>query len=225
MKSLIPLMLTFFVFVGCAAPQYRTPRVAVMDFENATSAPEHRGVSVTVSELLTNMMANTNSLYVVDRQDMNRFIGARYRFDNQRLRYDRWKEIGDKLDVDYFVAGAVSSLQNNFIINGRLYSVATGQVVPGTGRQVPVSRVEDIYPAAELLSRFLIGQIERRRPMIPQGMPGQAMQYGMQQPVAQYGAQPQPAVSYNNAAAAPAGYPQYSAPANYAAANGWGQAK
>jgi len=166
-KPLIPLILAVLVLQGCT--HYGPPRVAVMDFENATATPEYRALSVTVSELLTNMMANTNDrfvLYVVDRQDVNRFLGARYRNNPQHLRYDRWKEIGNRLDVDYFVSGAVSRLQDNFIINGRLYSVATGQVVPGSGKQVAVSRIEDVYPATEALAKYLTYQIQRRRQML-----------------------------------------------------------
>ncbi|OPZ11626.1 MAG: hypothetical protein BWZ10_02169 [candidate division BRC1 bacterium ADurb.BinA364] len=154
--------LSAMLLAGCAAPQVK--RVAIMDFENATGNPANEGLSLAVPEYLMGIMANEKPISLIERQDMNRYLGARYGDDFKRLRYDRWREIGQRLRADYFITGSVSMLENNFIVTARLYSVATGQVVPGSAKTVSCARAADIYPSMRPLSEWFVYQIKHRQP-------------------------------------------------------------
>ena len=81
-------------------------------------------------------------------------------------RHERWREIGQKLNADYFITGSVSMLENNFIMTARLYSVTTGKVVPGSAKTVSCSRAAELYPQARILAKSLIYQIESRQPRV-----------------------------------------------------------
>ena len=67
--------------------------------------------------------------------------------------------IGKKLKADYLVVGSISRLQENFIINARLFSVATGEIVPGTSRTRSCRRESDLYPLIQSLAHFMGYQV------------------------------------------------------------------
>jgi TolB-like protein len=163
MKRTIAVALTAIFLFGCAG--FQAPkRVGIMDFENSTGDPKYDGLSTAIPEYLTGFMANAERIYLVERQDMNRYLGARYEEDLRQLRHERWQEIGQRLAADYFIAGSVSLLENNFIVSARLFSVTTGQIVPGSADQVSCARAADLYPQVGRMARHFIYQIQHRQP-------------------------------------------------------------
>ena len=164
MRSIIVMCAVVFLLGGCSTHHKRY--VAVMDFENNVPGETYAGLATAIPEFLMESFTNAERIGLVERQDMNRFLGARYGEDYQRLRHDRWREIGQKLDADYFITGSISMLENNFIMTARLYSVTTGKVVPGSAKTVSCARAAELYPQARILAKSLINQIESLQPKV-----------------------------------------------------------
>ena len=175
-RLLPALLLIAFMASACArGPVIRDRRVVVMDFENATHDAQYDGLAKGLAEMLTALLVNQDRVAVVERQDL---AGS---FAMARGDASRWYEIARKADLDYLVTGSVSSLDSNFVVNARLLSVSTGQIVKGSSITRSCNRVEDLYPVMEAVARnmgyslkFLAEQHDRQalgQPMIAEGAP------------------------------------------------------
>ena len=67
--------------------------------------------------------------------------------------------MGRRMGVNYLVAGSVTRLDGTFVVNARLVSTATGEIVPGTSTFRYCPREADLYPAMQSISRFMSYQI------------------------------------------------------------------
>lgn len=133
----------------------RPRRVAVMEFEIAIPGEDNEHHAKTVPELLTASLSNDNRIGVVERYDVQRGITAiDPGRDPQKL-----QKLGRQLNADYLVEGSLSKLEDNFILNARLFSVATGETVPGTSYFKSFQREEDLYPSIQSVSRFMAYQV------------------------------------------------------------------
>lgn len=133
----------------------RPRRVAVMEFEIAIPGEDNQHHVKTVPELLTASLANDKRIGVVERYDVQQGIAtvAPGR-DPQKL-----QKLGRQLNADYLVEGSLSKLEDNYILNARLFSVATGETVPGTSYFKSFQREEDLYPSIQSVSRFMAYQV------------------------------------------------------------------
>ena len=71
-------------------------------------------------------------------------------------------DLGKRLGLDYFVMGSVGQLDRTYILNAHLFSVSTGELVPGTQQTKFCTRVEDLYPCMESVGRFMAYQVAER---------------------------------------------------------------
>ena len=65
----------------------------------------------------------------------------------------------------------MSQLENNLIVNARLFSVARGQVVPGTSYYVHCARQADLYPGIKKMAQWFVFQIQGRQPPSGEAQP------------------------------------------------------
>lgn len=133
----------------------RPRRVAVMEFEIAIPGGDDQHHAKTVPELLTASLSNDKRIGVVERFDVQQGMAAiDPGRDPQKL-----QKLGRQLSADYLVEGSLSKLEDNYILNARLFSVATGETVPGTSYFKSFQREEDLYPSIQSVSRFMAYQV------------------------------------------------------------------
>lgn len=147
----LPLLLA----LGCSrGPALRDPRVLVMNFENTI---ENHGSTVytrSLAEMMTSCLANYPRVAIVERQDLTSL------FEKLQNSPKRWQEIGRKAKVDYVIAGSIARLDQNFILNARLLSVATGDIVRGSSVTRYCKREEDLYPVVQAMSRIMAAHLK-----------------------------------------------------------------
>lgn len=155
--ALIPVLLIALIALpafGCQMDP-RPRRVAVMEFEIAIPGDNNQHHSRTVPELLTASLSNDKRIGVVERYDVQQGLAAvDPGRDPQKL-----QRLGRQLNADYLVEGSLSKLEDNYILNARLFSVATGETVPGTSYFKSFQREEDLYPSIQSVSRFMAYQV------------------------------------------------------------------
>ena len=98
--------------------------------------------------MLTANLVNYPRVSVVERQQ-NPVVGQR-----------DWLAAGRQAGVDYVIAGSISKLNDNYILNARLLSMTTGQIVPGSSVTRSCDREEDLYPLAQAVARVLAGDLQ-----------------------------------------------------------------
>jgi len=119
------------LLLGCAT--YKK-RVVIMDFVNATNLPEYNVIArETVPEMLITDLTNWNSLRLLERQDIARYLNEIDNNMNNPNNLTRWQQLGKRMQADYFIAGSVAKLGNTFFVNIRIFNVETGKLVPGSG--------------------------------------------------------------------------------------------
>lgn len=157
-RSLIVLLAAIqLAAVGCA--RYEGPRrVAVIDFENTVADPQLTHLSQTMAEYLTASLVNDSRIVVVERREVTAAEGKGSLVAFLMGNPSKLKRLGKRIGADYIVVGSVSRLEENFVLTARLFSVATGTVVPGTSASKSCRREEDLYPLVESLSRFIAYQ-------------------------------------------------------------------
>jgi TolB-like protein len=150
LMALVPGLLAF----GCQADP-RPRRVAVMEFEIAIPGGDSQHHTRTVPELLTASLSQDKRVGVVERYDVQQGLAAL----GEGREPAKLQQLGRRLNADYLVEGSLSKLEDNYILNARLFSVATGETVPGTSYFKSFQREEDLYPSIQSVSRFMAHQV------------------------------------------------------------------
>lgn len=153
---LLPLLL---LSSGCT--MWGPRHVAVMNFENATGEARYDFLSTAVPEYLTNGLTNYKGIQLRERQSIQRFLTEveADRPDLESKRLSMWQKLGQRLEADFLIAGSVSRLNGNFILIARLFSVATGEVIPGSAVQRSCTNEIEIYNQSRTIAATLAGLI------------------------------------------------------------------
>lgn len=119
--------------------------VLVMDFETSEESLEK--YSTALAEMTTGAMANNPRVAVLERQDIRtREFGAPSYY---------WRKMGRKVGADYLMFGSIARLDDNYIVNARLYSCTTGEIVKGSSTTRACRREDDIYPSVQAISAVM----------------------------------------------------------------------
>lgn len=164
------------LLVGCAT-SHEHRRVAVLEFENTLTEPQYAQLSQSLAELMTASLANDGNIAVIERREMESAVAHKSMMDFLSGNSKSLRRLGKKVGADYLVVGSVAKLQDNFVVNARLFSTATGDIVPGSSQSKACRREEDLYPCVESLARFLgyqAGNYEERVRLANAGKPAAA---------------------------------------------------
>lgn len=161
MPRFILLLLCGLALGVLPACQLVPKRVAVMDFENATTDHRFDYVSTAVPECFISVMSQYPAVVMLERQDINQYLSEIDRNSGSR-NYTRWQQLGKRLGADYFVVGSVSRFGSRFLVQCRLFSVEKGRVIPGTARSRTCNAEEQIIDIVNLLGREMVGQVRPR---------------------------------------------------------------
>lgn len=137
---------------GCASA-IRDRRVLIMNFES--SVPGGTQYSASLAEIMTAYLVNAPRVGVLDRQDLGGLLSR-----TTGPRALRWQDIGRKADADYVIVGSIGRLDQNYLINARLLSVKTGEIVKGSAISRYAKREEDILPATQAICYVLAYQLK-----------------------------------------------------------------
>jgi TolB-like protein len=163
------LLLALALAVGCAhRPEIRDRRVVVMDFENTIPGPQTVPYSQALADMMTSELANYPRVAVIERQDLKNMT------EDHEVRSSRWYELGRKTGADYVIVGAIARLDRNYILNARLLSVETGQIISGSSVTRYCKREDDIYPVMQAAARVMAHHIKvlaERHDALAQGPP------------------------------------------------------
>lgn len=158
------LLAALSLFAGCALNAQ--PRVAVLNFENATGQEEFAFLEDAVPEYLIASLSRQNDPVILERQDARVYGSTSPVQDPLTTRKWLARQIRQ---AHFFIAGSVSRLETNFIITARLCDAANGEVLPGTAITLTCLREEDIYPRVQNMAAFFASQLRRRGVQTPLG--------------------------------------------------------
>jgi|GEM_PF-5940638 len=149
---------------GCQAPRgYR--RVAVPDFENSLPEERYAHLSATLAEQMSIALRENPRQYprvvVVERQEFRRTSALGRVTDLFQMSRSGLKQVGRRVGADYLVIGSVTPLEGDFVLSVYLYSVATGEPVPGTTFTNFAQREGDLYPCLQFLADQISYQVSR----------------------------------------------------------------
>lgn len=146
----------FLPLLTSCASALRDRRVLVMNFENAVPGGEKEAsYSNALAEMVTASLANSPRIALLDRQSLTGLLSQ-----TAGPKALLWQDIGRKAKADYVLVGSISRLEQNYLINARLLSVKTGEIVKGSSISRYARREEDIYPAVQAMCTVLSYQLK-----------------------------------------------------------------
>lgn len=119
---------------------------------------ESRGIEQHVADIamfsLSNSLSNHSYMELVERSQIEQIIQEQ-EFQLGDLTQDQGVRIGQLLNVDYVLLATMGRLGSNIIVNGRVVSVETGQVIGGREVICETCQEQDILEAVSMLSRLI----------------------------------------------------------------------
>jgi hypothetical protein len=116
-KIFIAVLLTLIFFIG--AGKANATKISVFNF--GTVNLEASGLGTTVTNLLTNVLKNDASIFLLDRKDLEAFLNFNDLQQNDQL--DNVVNIGTRLGLDFIIVGSVDKRGSAIYINCSLISI------------------------------------------------------------------------------------------------------
>lgn len=131
--------------------EYQKISLAILNIES-------RGIQQDVADIamfsMSNSLSNVGYLELVERSQIEQII-AEQEFQLGDLTQDEGVRIGQILNVDYVLLTTMGKLGENVIVNGRVVSVETGQVIGGREVICETCQDQDILDAVSMLSNLI----------------------------------------------------------------------
>jgi len=125
--------------------------LAILDIES-------RGIEQDIADIamfsLSNSLSNNGYLELVERSQIEQILQEQ-EFQLGDLTQDQGVRIGQLLNVDYILLASMGRLGDNIIVNGRVVSVETGQIIGGREVICETCQNQDILEAVSMLSRLI----------------------------------------------------------------------
>jgi TolB-like protein len=137
-------------------------RVMIMDFEHNSKLGDEQYLVTAIPEFLTATLGNEQICRLLERQDMRTyFMTFKPELTNEG-KWNKLKRFGEAIGADYLVLGSVSRLDDNYILEARLFSVRDGTIVPGTAVWQSCSSTREIFDKCRYIARFLAYQLAQQ---------------------------------------------------------------
>lgn len=118
---------------------------AVMRFE---SAGFDSGISMVVTDIFTNQIQANGKYRVMERSQMNKILSEQgFQGSGACSTTECAVEIGRLLSIDNMFVGSIGKLGESWVINIRIISVKTGEILANVSKQV-VGKVDNLSSAA-----------------------------------------------------------------------------
>ncbi len=148
--------------------------VAVLPFETTEGRSAARGLGEAAAVLINQVLVNRENTVVVERQKLQEIM-EEIGLSQSGLTQDEIK-VGQLLNVNYLVAGAVADLGSRFLLAARIVEVQTGNIVASASIELPAQNFLSItsglvpfkrYPATAAFRSMLVpgwGQFYNEQP-------------------------------------------------------------
>ena len=128
--------------------------VAVLSFETTEGRTEARDLGEAAAILINQNLVNIPNISVVERQkleDIMKEIGL-----SQSGMTSDEIEVGNILNVEYLIAGAVADLGNRFLLAARFINVETGNVLQSASVEIPSNSFLSISSGLVMIKKYPI---------------------------------------------------------------------
>ncbi|MCE5231520.1 hypothetical protein LLG95_18230 [bacterium] len=152
-SPLLLMLILSMALAGCARQTIRDPRVLVLDFESTLSEP---GVpdGPSLAELMEQNLVNQPRVAMVTRQGMQSLM------QKAIARQMSPVDVGLRANADYVVIGSLTRAGGgNYVLNARLLSTATGDIVPNSSVTRACRQERDIYPLVQAVAKASAWQL------------------------------------------------------------------
>ena len=128
--------------------------VAVLSFETTEGRTEARDLGEAAAILINQNLVNIPNISVVERQrlkDIMEEIGL-----SQAGMTSDEIEVGNLLNVEFLIAGAVADLGNRFLLAARFINVETGNILQSASVEIPSSSFLSISSGLVMIKKYPI---------------------------------------------------------------------
>ena len=128
--------------------------VAVLSFETTEGRTEARDLGEAAAILINQNLINVPNISVVEREkleDIMKEIGL-----SQSGMTSNEIEVGNILNVEFLIAGAVADLGNRFLLAARFINVETGNVLQSASVEIPSSSFLSISSGLVMIKKYPI---------------------------------------------------------------------
>lgn len=146
----------------------RARRVAVMDFTINLPDGEMNLLTKSIPDTLTASLANEASspsgpiVDVIERATVEAAaLKGKPWWRFYKLRTAPLQDVGKRIGADYLIVGSLNRYEGVYVLNSRLFSVATANVVPETAIERSFDREEDIVPSLQSVARSMAHQVRQ----------------------------------------------------------------
>lgn len=153
------IALLLLTLCGAACSATGSPRVAILNFENATGNEHLDCLEAALPEYLIATLSNGHDTVMLERQIPKVFTGKPPVKDPAQAR--EWLAQNARR-ATFLVAGSVSRLDRNFILTARLCDAKKGEVLPGTSCTEACILESDIYPRMQVIAKKIAEQLKTR---------------------------------------------------------------
>jgi TolB-like protein len=112
-------------------------RMAVLPFEATEGMPEVHGLGEAAAMLLSQVLVEKENITVIERQKLKQVL-EEIGLSQTGLTQEEIK-VGQLLNVDYLIAGAVADLGSRFLVAARMVEVISGSILKSTSMELPAS--------------------------------------------------------------------------------------
>jgi len=126
--------------------------VAVLSFETTEGRTEARDLGEAAAILINQNLVNIPNISVVERQrlkDIMEEIGL-----SQSGMTSDEIEVGNLLNVEFLIAGAVADLGNRFLLAARFINVETGNILQSASVEIPSSSFLSISSGLVMIKKY-----------------------------------------------------------------------
>ena len=131
-----------------------TMRIAVLPFEATKGMPEAHGLGEAAAMLLNQVFLEKENITVIERQRLKEVL-EEIGLSQTGLTREEIK-VGQLLNVDYLIAGAVADLGSRFLVAARLVEVQSGSILKSTSMELPASDFLSVSSRLVPVKRYAI---------------------------------------------------------------------
>ncbi|NQV15928.1 hypothetical protein HQ531_10765 [bacterium] len=128
--------------------------IAVMPFETTAGRTEARGLGEAATILVNASLVHYDDVIVIERDKLEDLIEEMKLSLSGLTQGDL--EVGELLDANLLITGAVADLETRFLIAARLINVESGQVLKSASAEVPATNFMSVSAGLAVVKRYPI---------------------------------------------------------------------
>lgn len=124
--------------------------LAVLPFQNQSENAEKNKIGEAATELLITSLSQEETLKLVERTQIEKLLEEQRLSLSGMLDSDKAPEIGEMLNAEYLILGAVTEMGSNYFINAQITAVETSEILAAVSVETRIDAMvelaEDMFP-------------------------------------------------------------------------------